>query len=275
MGGLAKLIPVTFGLMMVGNLALAGVWPFAGYYSKDMILEAAYGAHSAVGQYAFWLGLAGAFLTAFYSWRLIVLTFHGESRADKHTLAQVHESPMTMMIPLVVLAIGAVASGFGFYDYFVGDQRAAFWGASLYVTPGKDAIEAAHHVPGWVPWAPLIMGLIGIGAGYYAWLTRPGLPVAAARDLPGIYRFLLNKWYFDELYDRVFVRPSLWLGRVLWKGGDGAIIDGLGPNGVAAVAAALSRRASALQSGYVYHYAFAMLIGVVALVSWYLLTRNG
>ncbi len=272
MGGIYKLIPVTYVMMWIGSLALAGIWPFAGFYSKDMILEVAYAAHTGVGQYAYWMGLAAAFLTAFYSWRLIIMTFHGSSRADEKTLAHVHESPKVMLIPLAVLATGAIFVGFTTVGYFVGDNSDAFWGKALFMLPAHGALEAAHHVPLWVKLSPLVVGAAGIALAYFLYMFRPELPSKIAGAFPAVYRFLLNKWYFDELYDRLFVRPAFWLGRSLWKTGDGAIIDGLGPDGVSSAIRMLSRRAGALQSGYLYHYAFAMLLGVAALITWLLMT---
>jgi NADH-quinone oxidoreductase subunit L len=272
MGGLYRLIPVTYVMMWIGSLALAGIWPFAGFYSKDMILEVAYAAHSGVGTYAFWLGVAAAFLTAFYSWRLIFMTFHGTSRADEHTLAHVHESPKVMLIPLGVLATGAVVVGFATVSFFVGDSYDAFWQGALVMLPNHQALEHAHHVPTWVKLAPLVVGVAGIALAYFLYMMRPDLPAKIAGTVPALYRFLLNKWYFDELYDFLFVRPAFKLGWGLWKKGDGAVIDGLGPDGLSATIQVLSRRASALQSGYLYHYAFAMLLGIAALTTWFLLT---
>jgi NADH-quinone oxidoreductase subunit L len=270
MGGLWKLIPVTYVLMWIGNLALAGMPPFAGFFSKDIILEAAYGAHSGVGMYAFILGTLAALMTAFYSWRLLFMTFHGAPRADHHTMEHVHESPQIMLAPLYVLAAGAVVAGLLLNGLFVGDGRAAFWGASIFVLPDHDTIEAAHHVPLWVKALPTLVGLLGIGGAYMFYISNPEMPARTVEAFRSIYLFLYNKWYFDELYDRLFVRPAFWIGRMLWKGGDGAVIDGLGPDGIAATTINLARRAGRLQTGYVYHYAFAMLIGVVILASFYL-----
>ncbi|HXV25510.1 MAG TPA: NADH-quinone oxidoreductase subunit L [Alphaproteobacteria bacterium] len=270
MGGLWRLIPWTYGLMWVGSLALAGIWPFAGFYSKDVILEAAWGAHSGVGSYAFILGVASAFMTAFYSWRLLFMTFHGKSRADHHTFEHAHESPWVMLAPLVVLAAGAVVAGWIAYDWFVGEGREAFWRESLLVLAAHDSLEAAHHAPVWVKVLPLVMGVGGIALAYLMYIAVPTLPTRFATALRPLYLFLLNKWYFDELYEFLFVRPALRLGRLLWLGGDAGVIDRFGPDGIAAASIRLARRASALQTGYVYHYAFAMLIGVVVLITWYL-----
>jgi NADH-quinone oxidoreductase subunit L len=274
MGGLWKLIPITYGLMWVGSLSLAGIPVFSGYFSKDMIIESAWGAHSGVGQYAFWLGIFAAFLTAFYSWRLLFLTFHGAPRADHETMHHVHESPKVMLIPLYVLAFGAIFAGMAGYHYFVGEGRAEFWRQSLLVLPQHDSIEHAHHgIPFIVSALPFIVGIAGIAVAYLCYIARPGLAAEVAGRFGGIYRFLLNKWYFDELYDRLFVRSSFFLGYGFWKGGDGAVIDGLGPDGAAAATIGAARRASRLQTGYVYHYAFAIVVGVVAFVTWYLLVR--
>ena len=274
MGGIWKMIPVTYVLMWIGSLALAGIPPFAGYFSKDIVLEAAYASHSAVGQYAFWLGIAAALMTAFYSWRLLLMTFHGPSRSDEKTLAHVHESPKVMIVPLLVLALGAVTAGYLAYDHFVGEGAAAFWGQAILILPTHQALENAHHVPALVKYLPLVVGVIGIATAYVLYLFKPDIPGKIADKFQGVYRFLLNKWYFDELYDKIFVKPSFALGRALWKGGDGALIDGVGPDGVSSAVRVMARRIAGLQTGYLYHYAFAMLIGIVALVSWYMFIKG-
>jgi len=270
MGGIGKKIQVTRALMWIGSLALAGVPVFAGYYSKDSILESAFAAHTGAGLYAFWLGIAAAVLTAFYSWRLLIMTFEGAPRADEHTLHHVHESPKTMIVPLLVLAVGAVFAGYIGFEYFVGEHAGAFWGKALLVLPAHPALAESHHVAGWVKALPIVVGVVGIALAYYLYMLRPDLPGLIARRFNRTYLFLYNKWYFDELYDWLFVNPAKRLGRELWQQGDGTLIDGLGPDGVAAVARSLAQRASRLQTGYVYHYAFAMLIGVAGLVSLYL-----
>jgi len=270
MGGLWKLIPVTYALMWIGSLALAGVWPFAGFFSKDMILESAWGSETLVGRFAFWIGIAAAFLTAFYSWRLLILTFHGKPRGEDSVMARVHESPKVMLIPIMVLAVGAICAGFVAYEPMVGHHWTEFWRGSIEVLADHPALENAHHVPLWVKLAPLVVGLAGIGLAYVLYMFTSGIPEMLATRFKAIYLFLLNKWYFDELYDAIFVRPAFRIGRGLWKGGDGALIDGVGPDGVAAAAAKIGRGVMRLQSGYIFHYAFAMLIGVLALLSWYL-----
>ncbi len=273
MGGLWRLIPRTYVLMWIGSLSLAGIPIFAGYYSKDVILAAAWASGTAVGRYSFCLGVFTAFLTAFYSWRLLIMTFHGKPRADEETLHHVHESPWIMLIPLYVLALGAVCAGFLVEHWFVGEGRGEFWRNSILVLPQHDSIAAAEDLSAIIYFLPLVAALLGIAVAYVCYSLIPDLPTRLSLRFRAIYLFLLNKWYFDELYDRLFVRTAFTLGEGLWKTGDGMIIDGLGPDGIAAATRELAREASRLQTGYVYHYAFAMLIGVVALVTWYLLPR--
>jgi NADH-quinone oxidoreductase subunit L len=280
MGGIGKLIRVTYILMWIGNLALAGigipyVYGFAGFYSKDSILESAFAAGNGFATYAFWLGIIAAFMTAFYSWRLLFLTFHGKPRADHETMHHVHESPPVMLIPLYVLAIGAVLAGIVFAPYFVGEKMSEFWGNAIFFGPENHIPQEAEEVPFWVKVLPLVMGVLGILVAFQAYMRSKDLPSRIAKAFGPIYTFVFNKWFFDELYDAVFVRPAKALGRLLWKGGDGAIIDGLGPDGISQVTVDLAKRASKLQTGYVYHYAFAMMIGVVALVSWYIVAFRG
>ncbi len=274
MGGLGRLIPITYVVMWIGSLALAGIPPFAGYFSKDMILEAAYASGSEVGEYAFVLGCFAAFLTALYSWRLLFLTFHGEPRADHETLHHVHESPKVMLIPLYVLSAGALVMGALGYHWLVGAGAKEFWGNAIVVLPQHAGIAGAERVPVWVSTLPLVAGLIGIAVAWYAYIRRPSVPGETARAFEPIYLFLLNKWYFDEIYNFVFVRPAFWVARLLWRRGDGTVIDGFGPDGVSEVTGDLSVRASRLQSGYVFQYAFAMVIGVAIFVSWFLFWRS-
>jgi NADH-quinone oxidoreductase subunit L len=266
MGGIWTKIPVTYAVMWIGSLALAGIPLFAGYYSKDMVLEVAYAAHTPQGMYAFVLGLLAAFLTAFYSWRLLIMTFHGKPRADHHTMEHVHESPAVMLVPLLLLSVGAVVTGFLFYPLFVGDEQAAFWNGSIHNAATNHVLEHAHHVPAWVPLAPTVAGVAGILLAYVLYMFAPGIPGRLAASFAGVHRFLLNKWYFDELYDAIFVRPARNLARVFWKTGDARIIDGM-PNGAAALAAGAARGAARIQTGRVANYAFAMIIGLVLFVS--------
>ena len=275
MGGLWKMIPVTYVLMWIGSLALGGIWPFAGYFSKDVILESAFAAHTAVGDFAFWIGIFVAFLTAFYSWRLLFMTFHGTPRGGEELMAHVKESPAIMLAPLFVLAAGASFGGYLWFESFVGTGASEFWNGALLILPGHSALTDAHHVPGWVKHLPLAAGGAGIALAFVLYIMAPGAPLRIAQAAGPLHRFLMKKWYFDELYDAVFVRPAFRIGRGLWKKGDGAVIDGVGPDGIAALTVRLARRARQLQTGFVYHYAFAMLIGVAAFVSWYFIGMVG
>ncbi|HEV8392012.1 MAG TPA: NADH-quinone oxidoreductase subunit L [Dongiaceae bacterium] len=270
MGGIWKLIPWTYALMWIGSLALAGIPFFAGYYSKDIILESAFAAHTGAGNFAFWLGVGAAMMTAFYSWRLILMTFHGETRADHETYHHVHESPWVMLVPLIVLAVGAVAAGYLYFDKFVGEHMEEFWRGAILFGPENEVPHHAHDVALWVKLAPLVVGLAGIAIAYMFYMFKTDLPGKLAGAMGGLYRFLLNKWYFDELFEATLVEPAKKLGFGLWKGGDGKIIDGFGPDGIASVSQDVAKQATRLQSGYVYHYAFAMLIGVVILITWYM-----
>ncbi len=214
-------------------------------------------------------------MTAFYSWRLLIMTFHGNPRADEKTMAHVHESPRSMMIPLFVLTVGAIFSGWIAVDVMVGDGLKEFWGDSIKVVAGHTALADSHHVPFWVKVLPIAIAVAGIVLAYIMYMARPGMPAWFAARFRWIHLFLYNKWYFDELYDWLFVRPAHAIGRGLWKEGDGTLIDGVGPDGIAAAARSVARRASALQSGYLYHYAFAMLIGVAGIVTWFVYSAGG
>lgn len=275
MGGIWRMIPFTYGMMWIGNLALAGVPVFAGFYSKDMILEAAFAAHSDVGLFAFWVGIAAAFMTAFYSWRLLFMTFHGQPRASEKVMAHVHESPLVMTVPLAFLAVGAVAAGVIFAPHFIGELRGGFWGAALSVLEENDTVAKAHHVPAWVKLLPIAAGFTGILLAFVFYMRARHWPAAVAGTFSRLHGFLFNKWYFDELYTKIGVRPSFALGRFFWKSGDGATIDGLGPDGVSQVIGSAAARSSKVQSGFIYHYAFAMLIGVVAIVTFYIYKAFG
>jgi NADH-quinone oxidoreductase subunit L len=272
MGGLGKYIPWTCAVMWIGSLSLAGIPPFSGSYSKDAIISAAYAAGSGVGMYGFICTVLAAFLTAFYSWRLLFMTFHGTPRADHHVMEHVHESPPVMLVPLVLLAIGAVIAGKALDATFIGDGWQAFWNGSIFVAANNHVLAAIEQVPAWVDFAPLVMGLAGIALAYVMYIASPLLPRRLAGAFPGVYQFLLNKWYFDELYDRIFVQPMFRLSDMLWKVGDATLIDGV-PNGLAELATDGSRQAVKLQTGNVAAYAFSMLIGVVALISVFLLFR--
>ena len=272
MGGIWRKIPITYAVMWVGSLALAGIPLFAGFYSKDAILEAAAGAGSVVGWYAFLCGLIAAFLTAFYSWRLLILTFHGQPRADQHTMDHVHESPWVMLVPLLLLSAGAIAAGYVFVEHFIGTGQEAFWNGAIFNLADKHALDAMHHAPHWVPTMVLVVAFSGIALAILLYGFMPKVPGRIAAAVPGLYRFLLNKWYFDELYDRIFVQPIRRAARFLWQTGDTKYIDGL-PNGAASLVAGASRGVVRIQTGRVANYAFAMIIGLVAFTTLFLLGR--
>ena len=303
-GGLRKHIPVTFWSMMAGTLAItgvgiAGVFGFAGFYSKDAIIEATFASGTQHGYVAFAVAVFAALLTSFYSWRLMFLTFWGTPRwdgsehiqhavhHDPHAPTSVgtapiphpnhgasgtlgyhpHESPKSMLIPLVLLTVGAVFSGFFFHGLFLDpEQGATFWNGS--VAFNEHLTHAMHEVPELVKLSATIAMLIGVGIAWLAYIRSPELPGRFVANAGGLYRFLLNKWYFDELYDTLFVKPSISLGRLLWHGGDEGIIDRFGPNGAAAVVAMGVRAAVRFQSGYLYTYALVMLLGVAAAATW-------
>ncbi len=326
-GGLRHKMPKTFWAMMIGTLAITGVGVpavlfkvggiplgFAGFLSKDAVIESAYAGGSA---YAFWMLVIAALFTSFYSWRLMFLTFYGTPRGDKHTHDHAHESPNVMLIPLGVLAIGAVFSGMYFYKPFFGDENkvSTFFGitheekadhaelgfsliapayaagsskakddhgddhakpkhvqkpgeGAIYMHPDNHVLHDAHYVPAWVVWAPFIAMLLGFVTAYQMYIRRPDWPAKLAANQKHLYQFLLNKWYFDEIYDAIFVKPALWVGRFLWKKGDTAVIDG-GINGLAlGIVPFLTKWAGKAQSGYLFTYAFWMVVGIGALLTW-------
>ena len=277
MGGIRKLIPTTYWMMIIGTIALTGVGipatviGTAGFFSKDAIIESAFVGHNAVAGFAFTLLVIAACFTSFYSWRLIFMTFHGKSRASEEVLHHVHESPPVMLVPLYILAVGALFAGFLFHDQFIGDAYEAFWKTALFTSADNHVLHEMHGVPMWVKLSPFVAMVIGFLVSYQFYIRSPETPKRLAAQHRGLYAFLLNKWYFDELYDFLFVRSAKALGRFLWKTGDGKIIDGLGPDGVSARVIDVTQRVVKLQSGYLYHYAFAMLIGVAALATWMML----
>ena len=271
MGGIWRKIPFTYAMMWVGSLALAGIFPFAGFYSKDQIVDAAFGAGTGIGLYGYVCTILAAVLTGFYSWRLLFMTFHGKPRADEHVMAHVHESPLVMLGPLLVLAIGALIAGFTLEPYFIESSDQSFWAASIFNGPNNHVLEWMEKFePAWVKASPTIAGLLGIALAVLMYVVNPLLPMRLAERFRGIYQLLLNKWYFDEFYDAVLVQPTIRLARLLWQTGDVTVIDGI-PNGVAALAADSSRQIVKIQTGSLALYAFAMLIGVVLLVSIFLL----
>ena len=293
MGGLRKKIPITYAMMLIGTLALTGVgipgseWlGFAGFFSKDSIIEAAYAVGGNTGMFAFWLLVIAALFTSFYSWRLIHLTFHGTPREPAHdhhahddhahddhghhgsAYDNAHEAPNVMLVPLYVLAVGAVLAGAVFYGMFFHDVEHIehFFAGAIVVD--HEIIEAAHHVPLWVKWSATIAMVIGFVTAWYMYIRRPETPAKLAATNPGLYKFLLNKWYFDELYDFIFVKPALWIGRAFWKGFDDWLVDDKITGGLGRRVLNVTSWVTKLQSGYLYHYAFAMLIGIAALLTW-------
>jgi NADH-quinone oxidoreductase subunit L len=293
-GALRKHIPITFWMMTIGTLALTGFFFTAGYYSKDAILEAAYASGTSHGTFAFFVGALVALLTSFYSWRLVFLTFfgkprwagsehiqhaahgdhgHGDHAHDAHAHDDgtagyhPHESPLSMLIPLFVLGAGALLAGWVWHHDFVGaEEGQAFWRGSLAFR--TDLMEAMHHVPAWVVYAPAAAFFAGLALAWHVYLNRPSIPAWWKREVPGLYDFLLKKWYFDELYGALFVKPSLWLGRIFWTRGDQQTIDRLGPDGAAAVVAGGAAAARRFQSGYLYAYALVMLVGLAGAAAW-------
>jgi NADH-quinone oxidoreductase subunit L len=274
MGGLRARLPYTYCTMVVGTLSLTGFPLFAGYFSKDAIIEAAYAGKNPAALYGFLMTLGAALLTAFYSWRLIFKTFHGRPHDEAHFEAA-QESPPTMLVPLLVLAVGSVLAGFPFLGIFEGSGVEDFFRDSLRVGEGNTILEDMEHVGFAISVLPTLMMAIGLWVAWQFYIKRPELPEELARQHQLLYRFLLNKWYFDEMYDVLIVRPTLWLGRLLWKGGDGWLIDGFGPDGAAAFVLDMTRNVVRLQTGYMYHYAFAMLIGVALFITWFMFAGGG
>ncbi len=268
MGGLYNYIPFTHMLMIIGTISLMG-FPFtAGYYSKDAIIESAYLASSGFSSYAFIIGLLGVLMTSFYSWRLMFLTFNGTTRIEEKDIVNIHESPKVMLIPLIVLAVGALFSGFFFKDYFIGSSSELFWGNSIALHQHEH-----QHIPFLIYYAPMMLGFLGLFLAWYMYLKNKSMPSNIVKLNGPLYKFLLNKWYFDELYNFIFVRPAKAIGYFLWKFFDGYIIDGFGPDGIAKSVLSLSKKAKSIQTGYIYHYAFAILIGVSLFIT-YFIYRN-
>jgi NADH-quinone oxidoreductase subunit L len=302
-GALRKEIPITFWVMVAGTLAITGVGVeglgFAGFWSKDAILESAWASGSVSGTIAFWLGSLAAVLTSFYSWRLIFLTFFGEARwgASEHIQHAVHhvhespdeehgdsaheaglprkgtggyhphESPLTMLVPIALLALGAIFAGQIFHGIFIDPERAPeYWRGS--VAFSGHLAEAAEHTSLWVKWSPTIEMLIGLLIAWNNYIRVPEAPLRFVQQFPAVYNFVSNKWYFDELYDFLFVRPSLWLGRLFWKGGDEGTIDRFGPHGAAYAVGIGNRITTRFQSGYLYSYALIMLLGLIGAATW-------
>jgi NADH-quinone oxidoreductase subunit L len=276
MGGLYKIIPWTYLLMVIGTLSLTGFPWLSGFWSKDAIIESAYAAHSSVGSYGFAMLVIAAGMTSFYSWRLIFMTFHGRYKGeDVHDLDHAHDAPTVMWVPLLILGIGALFVGgfsvIGPLGDFIGEEHVDFWHGAIAQLPAHNALEMREAVPEWVKFSPTVMMLFGFLVAWYFYIERPDLPPKLAARRGPLYLFLYNKWYFDELYDFVFVKGAKALGDLFWKGGDQKVIDGLGPNGVAAVAALAGKQMGRAQTGYVYHYAFVMFLGLAGLLTYALI----
>jgi NADH-quinone oxidoreductase subunit L len=327
-GALQKYLPITYAVMTIGTIAITGLGipvdipglgelGFAGFYSKDAIIHAAYeagGAGHPMGYFAFFIGILVAGLTAFYSWRVAFFTFNGHARWTSEDLrrhwhnrdhdhgahddhasaaqlethsepdhgdhhhddghAKPHESPWTMRIPLLVLSVGAIFAGFAFHHQFIGEHNAEFWKGAIFHAPVAHAAEGGHHAPAWVIRAPLVVSVLGLLVAAYMYIWREGVGAKLAARGGPLYTFFYNKWFFDELYQATFVRAAKGLGDLFWKGGDQKVIDGLGPDGVSALSVRVGRQAGRLQSGYVYHYAFVMLLGVAGLLTYALWAWN-
>jgi len=272
MGGLKDKIPFTYIVMVIGTLSLTGFPLTAGYFSKDAIIESAYASSNPLAFYGFLMTVVAAGLTSFYSWRLIFKTFHGEPHDQEHYEAA-HESPLWMLIPIGILAAGSIVAGFPFKELFAGHGVEEFFRESVKMNP--HIIEEMHQIPETVAFLPTLMMVLGFLVSWLFYIRRPYLPVELANQQPLLYQFLLNKWYFDELYDLIFVRTAKWIGRFLWKVGDGYVIDGFGPDGVSARVLDVTRNVVKLQTGYLYHYAFVMLIGVAGLITWFMFGFGG
>ncbi|MGG7565943.1 NADH-quinone oxidoreductase subunit L [Rhodovulum sp. DZ06] len=277
-GALRHKIPTTFMVMMLGTLAITGVgvpfsydllgvpFGFAGFVSKDAVIEGVYAAHTAASSYAFWMLVIAALFTSFYSWRLMFLTFYGETRDKKHW-EHAHEGPLEMRIPLYVLATGGVVAGMLWYGDFIGHHAEEFFAQAIAIGEGNHVLHDYHGVPAWVALAPFVAMLTGLFTAWIFYIKNPELPGQLAERHQGLYQFLLNKWYFDEAYEFLFVRPAMRLGRFFWKAGDGKVVDGA-INGLSmGLIPWVTRLAGRMQSGFLFHYAFVMLIGMSILLT--------
>ena len=264
MGGVWKKIPYTYSLMIIGTLALTGFPFLSGFFSKDAIIETAYSSTSFFAGYAVTIGVLTAFMTSLYSWRLIFMTFHGTYNNKNISLSKVHESPLVMLVPLLFLALGAIFAGYAFKDYFIGSQFIQFWNSSIFFL--KEFVLL--HPPLWFLLLTPILVLLAIPLSYYFFVKdKKSLDGFVEINKP-LYNFLVNKWYFDELYDFLFVKPAKKIGTFFWKIGDGTIIDGFGPDGLAKLVKLVSDKAVQFQSGFLYHYAFVILIGLSILLTY-------
>ncbi|RAI00673.1 NADH-quinone oxidoreductase subunit L [Acuticoccus sediminis] len=266
MGGLWKKIPYTYAAMMIGTLALTGFPMTAGYFSKDAIIEASFVGENAFALYGFWMLVGAAALTSFYSWRLVFMTFHGQTRAPADTFKHAHESGLVMLIPLAVLSLGALGAGYIFVHDFLTAPTGAFWNGALFQSAANHVLHAMHEVGTWVVLSPTVAMVLGLLVAVVFYVLQPSLPKKFIESAPGFHRFFLNKWYIDELYEVIFVRPARWLGRIFWQN-DTRVIDNVGPDGIASRVKDLAGLAHRFQSGYLYHYAFVMLTGIAVFVT--------
>ena len=273
MGALYKLIPGVYAVMWIGSLALSGMPFFAGYFSKDAILEAAWGSNLSASSFAYAMGVLVAFLTALYSGRLLFLTFHGKPRASKEVMSHVHEPPLNMSIPLYILSFGAIFSGYLGKGMFL-ENIPSFWKESIAYSAQTIALEHAHHSPFYILYLPTFCGLIGLILSYFLYFSNPTLPKKIAETFKSLHTFFYNKWFIDELYHFLVVQPSLILGKFFWHGGDEKVINKYGPDGVASFSLMVSGWMRRMQSGYVYHYAFVVLLGVFSLVTFIFVKLN-
>ena len=262
MGGISNFIPITQVMMIIGTISLMG-FPFtSGYYSKDAIIETAYLSNSNFADYAYILLTIGVVMTSFYSWRLMFLVFNGKTRMAEEDYRKVHESSSIMLIPLMILAIGALFFGFIFKSYFIGYNSDEFWNGSIVLHH-----EDHHNIPLLIYYLPAILGVVGFFIAWMMYLRKSNIAKNIAELNKPLYNFLLNKWYFDELYNMVLVKPAIGIGKLFWKLIDGYIIDGFGPNGLASLVSRISSRTKQIQSGFIYHYAFAILIGLSLIIT--------
>jgi len=269
MGGLYKLIPFTWIVMLIGTLGLTGAPLMSGYYSKDGIIEAAFVSQTEGNLYAFYLLVLSALLTSFYSWRLIFLTFNGKSNIPTEIFSKIHESPKVMLFPLFILSVFTIFSGVYFVDYFMYHDYQYLWQSSIYLSENNHVIESIHYVPKWVKYSPLVMMVIGLITAVIFYLLYPKVPKFLSSQFNPVYKFLLNKWYFDEIYEFIFVRNISRIGNFLSNFGDKRIIDGLGPDGISLRVMDIAKQISRIQTGYIYHYAFAMLIGLMLFITYF------
>jgi len=269
MGGLYKLIPLTWIVMLIGTLGLTGAPLMSGYYSKDGIIEAAFVSQTEGHFYAFYLLVISALLTSFYSWRLIFLTFNGKSNISTEIFSKIHESPKVMLFPLIILSMLTIFSGVYFADYFMSHDYQYLWQSSIYLSENNHVIESIHHVPKWVKYSPLVMMILGLIIASIFYLIYPNIPKFLSTQFNPLYKFLLNKWYFDEIYELIFVRNISRFGNFLSNFGDKRVIDGLGPDGISIRVMDIAKQVSRIQTGYIYHYAFAMLIGLMLFITYF------